>query len=64
VGTKPWRSFSAEKALIGKSAGTATYQAAADAALAEAKAYKDNGFKIELAKRTLVQALTKVGEMS
>lgn len=64
VGTKPWRSFSAEKALIGKSAGTTTYQAAADAALAEAKAYKDNGFKIELAKRTLVQALTKVGEMS
>ncbi|MBE9461711.1 FAD binding domain-containing protein [Dyadobacter subterraneus] len=64
VGTKPWRSFSAEKSLVGKSAGTETYRKAADMALAEAKAYKDNGFKIELAKRTLVQALTKVGEMS
>lgn len=64
VGTKPWRSFAAEKTLIGKSAGATSYKAAADAALSEAKAYKDNGFKIELAKRTLVQALTKVGEMS
>ena len=64
VGTKPWRSPEAEKALIGMKADNAAYQAAADAALANAKAYKDNGFKIELAKRTLVQALTKVGEMS
>lgn len=64
VGTKPWRSFTAEKSLIGKSADAESYKAAADAALSEAKAYKDNGFKIELAKRTLVQALTKVGEMS
>ncbi len=64
VGTKPWRSFAAEKTLIGKSAGATSYKAASDAALSEAKAYKDNGFKIELAKRTLVQALTKVGEMS
>ncbi|WP_158829796.1 FAD binding domain-containing protein [Mucilaginibacter lacusdianchii] len=61
VGTKPWRSIAAEQALIGKPANRATYQAAAQAALKGAKAYKDNGFKIELAKRTLVQALTKLG---
>ena len=63
VGTKPWRSPEAEQALIGKSAGLAAYQAAADAALAGAKAYKDNGFKIDLAKRTLVRALTETGGM-
>jgi xanthine dehydrogenase YagS FAD-binding subunit len=63
VGTKPWRSIPAEQALIGKTAGNAAYQAAAAAALLGAKAYKDNGFKIELAKRTLVQALNKVGGM-
>lgn len=64
VGTKPWRSLSAENALIGMTVGPEAYQAAANAALKEAKAYKDNGFKIELAKRTIVQALTKVGEMA
>jgi len=61
VGTKPWRSLAAEQALVGKNAGKAAYQIAANAALAGAKAYKDNHFKIELAKRTLVQALTKAG---
>ncbi|QJD95609.1 xanthine dehydrogenase family protein subunit M [Mucilaginibacter robiniae] len=64
VGTKPWRSMAAEQALVGKPAGHKAYQAAAQAALTGAKAYKDNGFKIELAKRTLVQALTKVGGMA
>jgi xanthine dehydrogenase YagS FAD-binding subunit len=63
VGTKPWRSVEAEQALIGKPAAAASYQAAADAALAGAKAYKDNGFKIGLAKSTLVRALTETGEM-
>jgi xanthine dehydrogenase YagS FAD-binding subunit len=60
VGTKPWRSADAEKALIGKPASAATFKAAAKAALAGAKAYKDNEFKIELAKRTLIQALNNL----
>ncbi|WP_428329293.1 FAD binding domain-containing protein [Mucilaginibacter sp.] len=64
VGTKPWRSLSAEKTLIGAPANAKTYRAAADAALAEAKPYKDNAFKLELAKRTLVRALTTVGGLS
>jgi xanthine dehydrogenase YagS FAD-binding subunit len=63
VGTKPWRSVAAEKALIGSSANEQTYRSAANAALAEAKPYKHNAFKIELAKRTLVRALTTTGEM-
>ena len=64
VGTKPWRSTLAEKVLTGAIANVQTYRTAAEAAMSQAKAYSDNGFKIELAKRTLVRALTTVGEMS
>jgi len=64
VGTKPWRSLEAERALIGQPANAQTYRATAEAALAAAKPYKDNAFKVELAKRTLVRALTTVEGMS
>ena len=57
VGTKPWRSREAEKALEGQAAGADTFRAAADAAMAGAKPLKYNGFKIELAKRALVRTL-------
>ncbi len=58
VGTKPWRSLEAEHELEGKDATERTFQSAADAALQHAHPYKDNGFKIELAKRALVRALS------
>lgn len=64
VGTKPWRSAEAEKALIGKQAIKSTFQQAAEAALNAAKPLKDNQYKIELAKRTLVRALTITGGLS
>ena len=64
VGTKPWRSIAAEQALIGASANAQTYRKAADIAMTGAKPNKDNGYKIELAKRTLVRALTTVEGMS
>ena len=57
IGTKPWRSHEAEAALMGKPAHPATFKAAAEAALAEAKPHKDNAFKVELAKRCLVRTL-------
>jgi xanthine dehydrogenase YagS FAD-binding subunit len=57
VATKPWRSPEAETALIGKPASKETFRAAADAAFAGAKPRRDNAFKIELGKRTLVRAL-------
>jgi xanthine dehydrogenase YagS FAD-binding subunit len=57
VATKPWRSPEAEAALIGKPASKETFRAAADAAFASAKPRRDNAFKIELGKRTLVRAL-------
>jgi xanthine dehydrogenase YagS FAD-binding subunit len=64
VGTKPWRSLEAEKILTGATANEHTYRAAAEAALSQARGYKDNTFKIELAKRTLVRALTTTGGLS
>ncbi len=58
VGTKPWRSREAERRLIGKPATPATFTAAARSALAGARTYRDNAFKVQLARRTLVRALT------
>ena len=60
VGTKPWRSKEAEGALVGQAPSPAVFAKAADAALGGAKAQPSNAFKIELAKRTLVRALTEV----
>lgn len=64
VGTKPWRVYEAEKALVGKPASAATYQLAADAAIQGAKPQKYNGFKVELTKRTVIRALTTVGDIA
>jgi xanthine dehydrogenase YagS FAD-binding subunit len=60
IGTRPWRSLEAEHAITGKPATEATFRAAADAALRGARPQHDNGFKVELAKRCLVRALTTV----
>ena len=60
VATKPWRSREAERALAGKPATAASFRAAAEAALVGARPHQDNVFKVELAKRTLVRALTEV----
>src|SRR6266478_2465215 len=64
VAHKPWRANTAEKKLIGQTADEKTFQAAAEAELAAAKGYKHNSFKIELAKRAIVRALTTVGGMA
>lgn len=58
VGTKPWRSHEAEAELNGQPATEATFERAAEAALAGAKAQNDNAFKIPLAKQAIVRALT------
>ena len=56
VGTKPWRSLEAERMLEGKQ-GAGALRSAAEAALRGARPQSENAFKIELAKRCLVQAL-------
>jgi xanthine dehydrogenase YagS FAD-binding subunit len=58
VGTKPWRSTEAEQELTGQSATEEVFRKAAEAALRGAKPQSENGFKVELAKRCLVHALT------
>jgi xanthine dehydrogenase YagS FAD-binding subunit len=62
VGTKPWRSLEAEKALKGKTATPANFRAAAEAALHGAKPQSQNGFKVELAKRCLVHAMAQASQ--
>jgi xanthine dehydrogenase YagS FAD-binding subunit len=49
--------------LIGQEANENTFRAAAEAELASAKGYKYNSFKIELAKRAVVRALSTVAAM-
>ncbi len=58
VGTKPWRAEEAEHMLVGKPAQESHFHAAAEAAVRGAKPYRENGFKIELAKRCVVRALS------
>ena len=57
VGTIPWRSPEAERALAGASVSRASFAAAAEAALRGARGYGKNAYKIPLAKHTLVRAL-------
>ncbi|MDB5327730.1 MAG: xanthine dehydrogenase family protein subunit [Phycisphaerales bacterium] len=64
IAAKPWRSKEAEASLVGKDATDATFAAAATAALATAKPQKYNAFKVDLAKRTIVQALTNAAAMA
>ena len=58
VALKPWRARAAEAALAGARPEADAFRRAAEAALADAKPSGDNGFKIELARRIVVRALT------
>ncbi|RAI44376.1 FAD binding domain-containing protein [Rhodoplanes roseus] len=60
VSHKPWRAWRAEEALRGQPASEAMFRRAADAELSEARPLKDNGFKIELARRTIVAILAQL----
>ncbi|KQS51446.1 MULTISPECIES: FAD binding domain-containing protein [unclassified Sphingomonas] len=61
VAHKPWRATKAEALLLGGPATEAAFLAAAIAELADARPLRDNGFKIELAKRTIVAVLGDLG---
>ncbi|WP_404478313.1 FAD binding domain-containing protein [Novosphingobium sp. BL-52-GroH] len=60
VAHRPWRARRAEAILAGGSAGRLAFEAAADAELSEAIALSGNGFKIELARRTIVAVLEEL----
>lgn len=64
VAHKPWRAFKAEAALRGQPATAASFAAAAQAELADARPLRDNAFKIELASRTIVAVLNTLSRDS
>jgi xanthine dehydrogenase YagS FAD-binding subunit len=59
VAHKPWRDTRAEAALAGQAVGEAAFRQAADIVLADARGFGHNNFKIELARRAIVRALTQ-----
>jgi xanthine dehydrogenase YagS FAD-binding subunit len=63
VAHKPWRAWTAEAALKGRPATPESFRAAAEAELADAAPLRDNAFKVELAKRTIVAVLGELMEM-
>jgi xanthine dehydrogenase YagS FAD-binding subunit len=59
VAHKPWRDPAAEAALRGQKPNEGNFKRAADLLLRDAKGYEHNAFKIDLARRTIVRALTQ-----
>jgi xanthine dehydrogenase YagS FAD-binding subunit len=62
VAAKPWRALAAERALTGAPATADSFRRAADAELAAARGMTHNSFKIELAKRTIVDVLNDLND--
>ncbi|WP_203705318.1 FAD binding domain-containing protein [Asanoa iriomotensis] len=60
VGTVPWRSWEAERVLVGSPANERTFAAAAQAAIRDPFTVPGTEFKVELAKRTIVRILRTV----
>jgi xanthine dehydrogenase YagS FAD-binding subunit len=58
VALKPWRAREAERLLVGREPAKDAFNEAARAALADARSRGDNAFKIELARRIVVRALS------
>ena len=59
VAHKPWRNTDAEALLLGKPVTGNSFTAAADLILTEARAYEHNAFKIDLARRAIIRALSQ-----
>ena len=59
VAHKPWRDPSAEAMLRGQPAEPTTFVRAADHLLRDAKGFEHNAFKIDLARRAVVRALSQ-----
>ena len=59
VAHKPWRDLSAEAALRGQNADQPAFTRAANVVLRDAKGFEHNAFKIDLARRAIVRALTQ-----
>lgn len=60
VGTKPWRALRAEAELLGRAASPQSFKSAAAAELGVADVREHNAFKVQLAERAIVRALSLV----
>jgi xanthine dehydrogenase YagS FAD-binding subunit len=60
VGTVPWRLAAVEQALVGRPVGPDLWRDAARHAAEGAKPLAENGFKVELVKRTVERQLATV----
>jgi xanthine dehydrogenase YagS FAD-binding subunit len=58
VAHKPWRDPAVERWLAGKAPGHETFSAAADTLLQNAEPLEHNAFKVKLARRAIVRALS------
>jgi xanthine dehydrogenase YagS FAD-binding subunit len=58
VAAKPWRAREAERMLVGTKPNVEAFRQVSTAALAGAKPSGDNAYKIELARRVIVRALS------
>jgi xanthine dehydrogenase YagS FAD-binding subunit len=59
VAHRPWRDQAAEAVLRGQAATPAAFTQAADLLLRDAKGFEHSAFKIDLARRAIVRALTQ-----
>ena len=59
VAHKPWRDTAAEAALRGQAATTATFRASGGPRAARCQGFEHNAFKIDLARRCIVRALSQ-----
>jgi xanthine dehydrogenase YagS FAD-binding subunit len=62
VAHKPWRDLEAEAVLGGAAANEESFNKAADVLLKGAEGFEHNRFKIELARRAIVRALTQAAQ--
>ena len=61
VAPKPWRARAAEEVLVGDRLDAATIAAAGAVAVRGARPLRDNAFKVRLAERAVVRALSEIG---
>ena len=64
VATVPWRLPAVEGAVVGRPASAETWRAAARLAAEGARPLPENGFKVELLRRTVERQLATVAGLS
>jgi xanthine dehydrogenase YagS FAD-binding subunit len=64
VAHKPWRATATEQALNGQPLSRDTLRSAAALAVRDARSYRENGFKIEMAQSAIVRAVSTAGGMA